>query len=306
LLILAALVVVVVAQVRPQISETFEGEGYTHITTTNDTIWGLGHWAIDEPNGRSIERWEFMTEHRHRNVHYLKRFDLGWEYTLHWERIPKPHEVCVKRAVKPPMQPNWAWLKDARYHGKHVIDGTTYDLWGHHFSGIELEVAVSEHDASRPEYFFRRSPEEHRMYHFLSFHTFRPNASWFDVPSACKNATAIDLTVTDGNDNEVAGTVIAAAAQTIAEENTADAVSLVSESLRRVGVTTPSSLWELQQGGSSCVDGANVGDVFFDGLPATSAAIYLGSNRFAECAAKAGSCGIVPQRDFTGGCRRFQ
>jgi len=285
---------------RPQISETFEGEGYTHITTANDTIWGLGHWAIDEPNGKSIELWEFMVEHRHRNVHFLKRFDLGWEYTTHFERFPKPHEVCAKRAVKPPMPANWEWLKDARYRGKHMIDGTTYDMWIHHIANIELEVAVSEHDASRPEYFYRRAPEEHRMYHFLSFHTFRPNASWFDVPAVCKNVTEISE---DGDDNLVAGTVVATNARQFVERNGFDAASLVATSHRSIGVSTPSSLFQLQAGGVACRGGIFIGDVFFDGLPATSAAIYLGDSQFAEC--NSAGCTIVPFRDFTGGCRRY-
>jgi hypothetical protein len=302
LIVLAAIVAVASAQIRPQISETFEGQGYTHIVTRNETIWGIGHWAIDEPSGRSIERWEFVVEHRHRNIHFLKRYDLGFEYTVRFQ-AQVPHEICTKRAVKPPMPPNWAWLKDARYRGKHHIDGTTFDMWVFHVAGVELEVAVSEHDASRPEYFYRRAPEETRMYHFLSWHTIRPNSSWFDIPASCKNATtAVEVSV-DGDDNVVAGTVVAAAAQRIVDTAGIDTVSLVVSSMRAAGISTPTSLWDLQEGGKPCTDGPTVGDVFFDGLPAVSAAVYLGDNKFAECAGT--RCGIVPPRDFTGGCRRF-
>jgi len=204
------------------------------------------------------------------------------------------------------MPPNWAWLKDAHYRGKHVIDGTTFDMWHHHFANVELEVAVSQHDASRPEYFYRRAPEEHRMYHFLSFHTFRPNASWFEVPVACKNAT-MDLTPVDGDDKLVAGTVAAIAAEEIVGEQGFDAASMIVAAMGRAGVSTPSSLWGLQAGGEACLGGPAVGDVFFQGLPAVSAAIYLGNNKFAECAASMGApCAIVAQRDFTGGCRRYR
>jgi len=307
LVLVAVAAVVVVAQIRPQISETFEGEGYTHITTANETVWGIGHWAIDEPAGRSIERWEFVIEHRHRNVHYLKRFDLGFEYTMHFERSPRPHEVCAKRAVTPPMPPNWAWLKDARYQGKHVIDGTSYDIWRHNIANVELEVAVSEHDASRPVYFFRRAPEEHRMYHFLSFHTFKPNATWFDVPTVCKNVTEESLVPVDGDDNEVAGSIIAAEAVRIVEQSPAyDAASMIVAATRHARVCAPTGLWAQQADGSPCIGGPIVGDVFFDGVPAVSAAVYLGANKFAECPAVMGSkCAIVDFRPFSGGCRRY-
>jgi hypothetical protein len=302
LIVLAAIVAVAFAQIRPNISETFEGQGYTHIVTRNETIWGIGHWAIDEPSGRSVERWEFVVEHRHRNVHFLKRYDLGFEYTVRFQ-AQVPHEVCTKRAVKPPMPPNWAWLKDSRYRGKHHIDGTTFDMWLFHVAGIELEVAVSEHDASRPEYFYRRAPEEQRSYHFLSWHTMRPNSSWFDVPASCKNATTVVELEVDGDDTMVAGTVVAAAARRIVELPGTDANTLIVSSMRAAGISTPEGLWTLQTAGDDCVGGPSIGDVFFDGVPAVASAIYLGDNQFAECALS--RCGIVPRRDFTGGCRRY-
>jgi len=317
--VLACLAVGALAQIRPHISETFEGEGYSHIITTNETIWGLGHWVIDEPAGHAIEFWEFAHEHRHRSIHILKRYDLGFEFAIFHHHEP-PHVRCHKIAVKPPMPPAWHWLRDAHYAGKHARDGTTYDWWRHHHQGVELEVAVSEHDASRPHYFIHRSAFEHRTTHLISFATFKPNATWFNVPEACKNATESTTSITDAIAEEMTGGMgsdttikvscaIAAssAARLVFESNGYDAASLVAAAFQRAGVSTPStSLWELQAGGSRCSEGPAVGDVFFDGLPAVSAAVYLGDNKFAECpAAMGGRCAIVEQRDFTGGCRRF-
>jgi hypothetical protein len=216
------------------------------------------------------------------------------------------------------MPPAWAWVKDARYRGKHQIDGTTFDLWGHHFGGVELEVAVSEHDASRPHYFMRKSPSEHRVYHFIAWATFQPNSTWFNVPDICKNATfdaeIEDNTVGDemimpGSGSAHTSTCAVAASQAariVEEGNGFDAASMLISAFNKAGITTPSSLWSLQAGGSACVGGPQVGDVFFDGLPATSAAVFLDTNAFAECSSvMGGSCGIVAQRDFTGGCRRY-
>jgi len=314
---LACFAIGVFAQIRPHISETFEGEGYSHIVTVNETIWGLGHWVIDEPKGHAIEFWEYTAEHRHRTVHLLKRFDLGFEYVIFHTR--DHHQQCHKFAVKPPMPPVWAWTRDSHYAGKHVRDGTTFDWWRHHQHGVELEVAVSEHDASRPHYYIARTPNEHRLYHLISWATFQPNATWFNVPDVCKNATEETLSVNEvifahvsegsmGSDDTISQSCAVAAssaARIVSESNGYDASSLVFDSFSRASINTPSGLWELQSGGTDCVEGARVGDVFFDGLPATSAAVYLGDDKFAECTARGGPCAIVEQRDFTGGCRRY-
>jgi hypothetical protein len=274
--------------------------------------------VIDEPKGHALEFWEFVHEHRHHSVHFLKRFDLGFEYGINWHHHPQPHMTCTKFAVKPPMPPAWAWVKDAHYHGKHVIDGSTYDLWRHHVGGVELEVAVSEHDASRPHYFMRRTPSEHRVYHLISWSTFQPNATWFTVPDVCKNATSeadpTDATdIIPGSSSSAHSPVCAIAASTAAriveEGNGFDAASMLASSFSAAGITavSSSSLAVLKARGEACTNGPRVGDVFFDGITEiTSAAVLLDTNAFAECsAAMGGKCAIVAQRDFTGGCRRF-
>jgi len=290
------------AQIRPQISETFEGEGYTHIVTANETIWGLGRWVIDEPAGHALEFWEFNTEHRHHSVHVLKRYDLGFDYAITFERHPSPHAQCHKRAVTPPMPKAWAWIKEAHYRGKHVIDGTTYDLWAHHVAGIELEVAVSEHDASRPHYFVRRTPSEHRVYHLISWNTFKPNTTWFNVPDLCKNATN-DVSI-DGDDTAVLGNIVAEqAARIVSSVNGFGAAPMIVAAFKKADITVPSSVEAMRIAGASCIGGPRTGDVFFD---TNTAAVYLGGNRFAECPlAMGGACSIVSWRDFEGGCRRF-
>jgi hypothetical protein len=295
---------VAIAQpIRPQISETFEGEGYTHIVTANATIWGLGRWVIDEPAGHGLEFWEFSAEHRHLSVHALERYDLGFNYGIHFERHPSPHAVCHKRAVTPPMPKAWAWVQHAHYRGKHVIDGTTYDLWVHHAGGMELEVAVSEHDASRPHYLVRRTPSEHRTYHLISWNTFKPNSTWFNVPEICKNATATEVTV-DGDDSVHAGSIVAEQAERIVlSVNGFGAAPMIVAAFGKAQKTVPSTLETLRIAGAACIGGPRAGDVFFG---TSSAAVFLGGERFAECpAAMGGSCSIVGWRDFEGGCRRF-
>jgi hypothetical protein len=307
---LVAFVAFAVAQpIRPHISETFEGEGYTHIVTSNETIWGLGRWVIDEPAGHALEFWEFAHEHRHHSVHVLKRYDLKFEYFITFHHHPHPHHQCHKRAVTPPMPPAWHWIREARYHGKHVIDGTTFDQWGHHFGGVDLEVAVGEHDASRPHYFTRRTPSEHRQYHLISWATFKPNVTWFHVPEVCKNATEDVFGVmpvqVDGDDSIIGTCGVAAshASRIVTESNGFGAASMIASAFNKAGITVNGDLAALAASGSSCTGGARLGDVFFD---TESAAVYLGDNQFAECPTIAGaSCAIVPPRDFTGGCRRF-
>lgn len=182
-----------VEPIRPHFSETFEGEGYAHITNANGSHWGIGHWAIDQPNGRGIERWEFSEHERHHNVRLLQRYDLGFDYSLSYH---EHHEVCHKHAVKPPMPAMWSWLHEARYHGKHVIDGITYDEWTYHAGGVTLGVAVSETHADRPVYYYRGTSTHKFEVHFISYEHRQPNASWFAVPSACANATDEEMTGT--------------------------------------------------------------------------------------------------------------
>jgi len=259
-----------------------------------------------------LEFWEFTGEHRHHTVHLLKRYDLSAEYAIHFIHHPTPHHVCHKRTVTPPMPPAWAWVKESRDRGKHAIDGTTFDLWAHHHGGVDLEVAVGEHDANRPHYFLRRTPSEHRSYHLISWATFKPNVTWFNVPEICKNATEGMLGVdasesADGDDTVVATCGVAAetAQRIVSESNGATASQLLSAAFNKAGINIPAQLTGLQSGGRRCDGGARVGDVFTDGTPMTSAAVYLGGNSFAECKVTGGLCAVVPQRDFTGGCRRF-
>jgi len=209
------------------------------------------------------------------------------------------------------MPPAWEWIKDARYHGKHPIDGTTFDVWGHHHAGTDLEVAVGEHDANRPHYFMRRSSSEHRAYHLISWATFKPNATWFNVPDICKNATEevfqVTYDSTDGNDALLAtcGVAASTAQRIVTESNGATASQLLSESFNKAGVNIPAQLSSIQTGGKPCAGGAQIGDVFTDGTPVSSVAVFLGENAFAECKVGGGQCAVVEQRDFTGGCRRF-
>jgi len=209
------------------------------------------------------------------------------------------------------MPPAWAWLRDARYHGKHAIDGTTFDLWAHHHGGVDLEVAVGEHNANRPHYFMRRSPSEHRSYHLISWATFKPNATWFNVPDVCKNATEYVVGVSvesgDGDDSLIGTCGVAAetAQRIVTESNGATAQQLLSAAFNKAGVNIPAQLSGVQFGGNRCDGGARTGDVFTDGTPIDSVAVYLGGNSFAECKVSGGACAIVEQRDFTGGCRRF-
>jgi hypothetical protein len=204
------------------------------------------------------------------------------------------------------MHPVWKWVEEARYHGKHVIDGTTFDLWGHHFGGVDLEVAVSEHDANRPHYFTRRTPSEHRVYHLISFATFKPNATWFTVPKVCANATESLVAVgdsVDGNDAILGSCSLIAdgARQVVTQSNGMTSTGLIAAALNKAGVAMNGDLAALAASGKTCTGGAQVGDIFFEG---SSAAVYLGGNDFAECPT-VGTCAIVPFRDFAGGCKRF-
>jgi len=315
-----ALAIVVAAQpFRPQISETFEGEGYNHIVTPNETIWGIGHWAVDQPKGHAIQFWEFHHEHAHHSVHLLSRYDLGFDYAISFQHHPTPHRVCHKHAVTPPMRHSWEWVKDAHYHGKHVFDGTTYDVWGHRHHEFDLEVAVGEHNANRPYYFIHRTPTRHSRIHFIDFETFPANDTWFTVPDICKNATEAELdeqVAVDGDDTEVVehrggaptcGMLVADMAKRIAAEgNGFTASSMIAMATSKAGVKASGSLADLKSTGTRCAGGPMIGDVFFDGVPATSAAVMLSANSFAECSSDlAVGCRIVEQRDFTGGCRRF-
>jgi hypothetical protein len=151
------------------------------------------------------------------------------------------------------------------------------------------------------------------MYHLISWMTFKPNATWFNVPDICKNATVDEPAVEwlgEGamGENIKAQCAIAAsqAARIVETSNGFDGASLLYTAFNKAGIETSTNLWSQQAAGSTCTGGPQVGDVFFDGVPATSVSIFLGDNKFAECPSfLGGRCSIVPQRDFTGGCRRY-
>jgi len=283
--------------IRPVISETFEGEGYQHVITQNETIWGIGHWVIDEPKNHGLEFWEFSSHHQHHNVHYLQRFDLGFEYAIYRERLPSPHSRCVKRAVKPPMPANWAWIKDAHYRGKKVIDEQTYDEWGHHIGPVELTVDVEERHASRPVYFSRRTPTEHRAYHLIIFATRHPNDTWFNVPDVCKNATEVSYS----RDDSSCPVSVEAARELAVTGAAVDGTNAIVDSLDKAAVFVSTDLPTMRAQGRQCAGGPRPGDVFFD---ADRLAMYLGGRELADCSGP--YCRVAPVEDFSAGfCRRF-
>jgi hypothetical protein len=145
------------------------------------------------------------------------------------------------------------------------------------------------------------------MYHFISWHTFKPNATWFNVPDVCKNATEAvagieDLNNAPGHDSHMATCAVAAstAARIATTSNGMTAINLIAQS--HDGLNVPNTIAGLLENGAACSGGAKAGDVFFDG---SSAAVYLGGNEFAECPIAGGACGIVGWRAFSGGCRRY-
>jgi hypothetical protein len=147
------------------------------------------------------------------------------------------------------------------------------------------------------------------MYHFISWATFKPNATWFNVPDVCKNATDLqagteDINVMPGSDSHLGTCAIAAstAARIATASNGMNAAQLITNAMGTAGVNLPTDFSELIASGSACVGGPKVGDVFFDDV---SAAVWLGGDEFAECKIAGGRCTIIPQRDFLGGCRRF-
>jgi len=113
-----------------------------------------------------------------------------------------------------------------------------------------------------------------------------------------------DLRVMPGSDSHMATCAVAAstASRLALSSNGMTAAQLISSSLTTAGVNFPSVFSNLIEAGSSCVGGPHVGDVFFDDV---SAAMWLGGDEFAECPIRGGRCTIVPQRDYTGGCRRY-
>jgi len=300
---LVALVGFAVAQphpIRPHISETFEGEGYTHVVTGHEVLWGLGRWAIDEPAGHGVEFWEFPHEHRHHSVHLLQRYDLKSVYAITFHHLPHPHHECRKHTVQPPMPPMWHWIRDAHYHGKHLVDGTTYDVWGHIHAAHDSEVAVSELHSSRPHYYTRRSLTEHRTTHLIGWATYKPNATWFHVPEVCKNATDDVVGWMDVTEDIKLGGGCAVASESKMElAANADATSLlIAAAFDKAGLTA-----DITKEASACTGGARAGDVFVDGTPVKSAAVFMGGDEFAEC--KSGGCEITGWRAFSGLCRRF-
>jgi len=313
---------------RPVIPETFESVGSSHIVTHNDSIWGMGRWAIDEPNGHGVENWIYSERHHRHHVHHLQRFDLGHVYTVFRDPNPPHHHVCRTHDVKPPMPAIWAWVKDANYIGKHKIGDHTYDQWQLAHSGLNLTVSVGENQPNRPYFFSRRSATEHFEIHFISFDLHKPNASWFDVPKECKNATdfleiprpakespQIVLGPLGGVCNAAVDAVLSLAKPGCPYiyggngpcASGFDNDGLVTKAYALAGRVIPRLVAEQQEGGEGCVGGVQPGDLLFEGSPATHVAMALGNGMIAECPLSGDVCRITlqPFGGFNGGCRRY-
>jgi len=230
----------------------------------------------------------------------IQRYDLKSVYAITFHHLPHPHHECRKHTVQPPMPPMWHWIRDAHYHGKHLVDGTTYDVWGHIHAAHDSEVAVSELHSSRPHYYTRRSLTEHRTTHLIGWATYKPNATWFHVPEVCKNATDDVVGWMDVTEDIKLGGGCAVASESKMElAANADATSLlIAAAFDKAGLTA-----DITKEASACTGGARAGDVFVDGTPVKSAAVFMGGDEFAEC--KSGGCEITGWRAFSGLCRRF-
>jgi cell wall-associated NlpC family hydrolase len=202
--------------------------------------------------------------------------------------------------------------------------------WEWKNAGFSLIVSVHEQHPNRPYYFQRRSNTEHFEIHFLHFEDKKANSSWFDVPSECKNATELtDVTLPLKESPLVAtgvrpvdGVCVAAVnnAITIAKQDCPyiyggngpcgqgyDNDGLIASAFASAGVFVPRLVSEQQENGNGCSGGVQLGDLIFQGSPATHVAIVIGNGMVAECPLDGHSCRLsdVDFNTFNGGCRRY-
>jgi cell wall-associated NlpC family hydrolase len=311
---------------RPVISETFEAVGSLAIRTKNVSAFGFGRWAIDQPHGHGLENFEFEEHHHRHNIHFLQRYDLGFDYRLTWNQS---HRTCQSHAVKPPMPPRWQWLKDAKYTGKRHIGQHTYDEWTGQIQTTTLRVAVDEHNANQPVYYSATASTELREAHFAHWSTRNPDPHWFDVPAECHNKT---LSMQKGpeldspevapvNEADVCGAAAENAQAYVAQKcayvyggigdcyaSGFDNSGFVTAAFADAGRRIPRMLAEQQENGNGCTGGVRPGDLLFVDTPATHVAIYVGGNVVAHCAADGLTGCTLADYDvdaMTGGCRRY-
>lgn len=197
-------------------------------------------------------------------------------------------------------------------------------------------MSVHEHDPNRPYWFERRTHSEHFEIHFLHFEAKTPNATWFEVPKECKNATDIEGNVisvtgvpeklsplvTIGNMKNDVCSIAVKTAVGIAKDDCVytyggngpcnsnggyDNDGIMAASFAHAGVFIPRLVAEQQENGSGCVGGIRPADLLFSGTPATHVAMVIGDNMIAECPVSGARCHIttLDLSRFDGSCRRY-
>jgi len=265
--------------------------------------------AVDEPVGLGLEHWDYE-EHAHRHaIHYLQRYDLKKEYSITYD--PRTHHrICKILAVTPPMPTLWGWTKDAKYIGKHPIGDHTYDQWALTISGVTLTVSVGETMPNRPYYYQRRSSTDHFEIHFIVWETRKPNATWFDVPAECKNGSAEiyekeaprdPMEPKDMCERAAFHATLLAKNQCVGPCEGLSGMGFVAKAFANAGMWVPSTMDLLYEGGRSCTDGINEGDLLFKG---DRLMMSIGDGMGVECPI-GGQCQIVPSNEFIHNCRRY-
>lgn len=180
---LIALIAVASAQQRPVISEDFYSQVNTELHTTDNVLFGQGHWAIDTTANVGIENYQFQDQ-RHGGKFFvvnLQRYDLGKLY-----EVASYDRHCNVTSVSGSMPSTWGWVAQANYSGTFDYHGITLQSWKLSIAGVTLTLGVNQNNVNIPVTYDQQSTSGELFVNFQFFNASTNfNHNIFDIPPQC-------------------------------------------------------------------------------------------------------------------------
>merc|ERR1712146_60626 len=170
---------------RPDITETFTAIfDLESRDRENKAIFGEGFMGHDQAGQRAVERYDLHPREYH-NFHVLalERADIHKDYEISSEDA----RDCHVRERPDPLEPLFAWVKDATYAGVVTHHELTLDAWEYRVGGARVMLGVAAGAPNTPVVLERESSSDFARYFFTQFNATMPPSYIFEIPEECQH-----------------------------------------------------------------------------------------------------------------------
>jgi hypothetical protein len=168
---------------RPQISNVFQIKAKFIFTENTTSEKGEYFWFVDQPKGRSFERFNFEEDYQKSYIK-IERYDLGYCFIIN------PNITgCSKTKLEGKMKNPFEWVQRAVYKGIITVNKRVLNYWEANIENQTLSIGVERRDANIP-YFMSQKKEKTIVN--MTIYQFYPTPAidkFFDVPIQCRNHT---------------------------------------------------------------------------------------------------------------------